>query len=917
MSADMRQGNDRRPSRRRGAGPVRRVRAFAAQAGLLAVLGLVAAVLLTAGPRLSTEYADSGLRADVAALPHLIRDVIITTRQLPDGVDGAVAQASHLNRLATTLPAPLPQLVDQRWHSATIAPADFTATGDAPPMDGGAIKQVGVTAQTGLAEAVDLRAGAWPRTVAGQPAQVALSERVAEVFALKPGDRLRFAGRGFARGEAVVSGIFAPRRATDPAWDDLPYALDPFVPAVDGEPYIAVAVTDSAGAATLSLATDTPLTFSWRYRLDEDRLDTAILDAVTTAVTEARRTQFMPASTVQTGLDTAGVRFAGQLAAVGALVAVVQAGLVASLLGLILLAAALTVQRRREELALLRSRGASLTAVARRLGAESVLVQPAAVAAGWLLGTRAPGHADGVPWTVPALAVLTTAVVPVLAVHAQRRVTFVARRQDLTRARPSARRLTAEAAVLAAAVAGVLLLRRRGLDTDGGVDAYLVSVPVLLAVATALVALRLLPWPLRLVDRLAARARGALLFLGAARAGRGAPITIGPLAVLIVAVSTGVFSAVVATTVDAARDRAADLAVPADAWLTGYAFTPDAADRLAAVDGVDAVAGVWTEANRRVLSGADAGARTLGQARVLVVDGPAFARVVERSGVDVDVPAALRTAARGDGPVPAVVSPAVAADVGAGAAADVQNRLYPFTVAQVADAFPGLGTDVERFIVLPWQALPEYAQTPVIPNRFLLAGTDVAEAKLLRVGDDVQRQRQEAVLGTPVAEPEIPAALDTWAAHRDGLERTGANAVLALAFVLGGVGGTALAVLAVGFAVVADVRGRGRVLSRLRTMGLSVGHGRRLLVYELVPLVGVAALAGGAVGVALPWLLGRTLGLDAFTPGVTARAHLDPLVVGGVLALVVVGLLAGLAVENLANRRMRLGEVLRVGEENA
>jgi putative ABC transport system permease protein len=172
------------------------------------------------------------------------------------------------------------------------------------------------------------------------------------------------------------------------------------------------------------------------------------------------------------------------------------------------------------------------------------------------------------------------------------------------------------------------------------------------------------------------------------------------------------------------------------------------------------------------------------------------------------------------------------------------------------------------------------------------------------------------VLGTKVSRVQVPAAVQTWQAHRHDLDRTGANEVLTLAFTVGTIGGTILAVLAVGFAVIADARTRGRVLSRLRTMGLSGGQGRRLLIYELVPLVAVAAVAGGAVGVALPRLLGSTLGLSAFTAGVAAEIRLDPLVVGGVLALVVVGLVAGLMVEYLVNRRMRLGEVLRVGEEN-
>ena len=50
--------------------------------------------------------------------------------------------------------------------------------------------------------------------------------------------------------------------------------------------------------------------------------------------------------------------------------------------------------------------------------------------------------------------------------------------------------------------------------------------------------------------------------------------------------------------------------------------------------------------------------------------------------------------------------------------------------------------------------------------------------------------------------------------------------------------------LAVAFAVLAGARARARVLSRLRTMGLSRRQARRLLVFELVPLVTVAVLAG-------------------------------------------------------------------------
>ncbi|SCL27028.1 FtsX-like permease family protein [Micromonospora inyonensis] len=619
---------------------------------------------------------------------------------------------------------------------------------------------------------------------------------------------------------------------------------------------------------------------------------------------------------MQTSLDTQLVRFGAQLTSVRNLLAVAQAELLASLLGLILLAARVAGQTRLAELTPLRSRGASLAAIGRHTLAEAALPQPAAVTAGALLALAAPGRDGGTWWALPLIAAVTTAAVPVFAMAGQRHVAVVDGRQDLTRTRPSARRVAVEVTVLLAAVGGLVLLRRRGLDPGGDVDVYLAAVPVLLAAAVALLTLRALPWPLRLLDRAAARARGALLFFGVARAGRGTPVTTAPLAVLVVAVSTGVFSAVVTDTVGRARDTAADLSVPADAWLTGYAFASDTAGRLADVDGVRALTPVRIDSNRPLRSGTDLQARTIGTARIMVVDAPAFARVAAASGVDVDVPAVLRAAARGDGPVPAVVSPGVAAAVDDTAAADVQSRLYPFRVAGVADTFPGVDLGTDRFVVLPWQALAEYEHTPIVANRYLLATDRHDPAVLLRTADDGQRRWQSAVLGSEVDAPKVPAQLLTRRAYRDGLDRTGGNDVITLAFTVGAVGGGALAVVAVGFAVLADARARARLLSRLRTLGFSEGQGHRLLVYELVPLVAVAALAGAAVGVALPGLIGPALGLSAFTPGVTAGWYLDPLVVGAVLGLVAVGLAAGLGMEILVNRRTRPSEALRLGEEN-
>jgi putative ABC transport system permease protein len=487
-------------------------------------------------------------------------------------------------------------------------------------------------------------------------------------------------------------------------------------------------------------------------------------------------------------------------------------------------------------------------------------------------------------------------------------------------------------------VLGVLLARRRGLT--GAVDPYLVSVPVLLAVAAALVAVRLLPWPLRQLGRITARGRGAVPFLGLARAGRGVPAHVGPVAILVVAMATGVFTAAVSGTISGARDQATDQEIAADARLIGSAYAPDTAARLAALPGVTAVTPLLVESGAPV-TGATG---TPAQAQLLVVDGVAAGKAMAAAGIETRFPAALSEAAAttpapttaagptapatagpataaepaADGPVAAVVSPELAGQIGAGGVVVVQGRRFEFRVAAVREALPGLQVGTRRFIALPWQALPVPDFQPIVPNRFLVAGR-ADPSELRGVADAGQRAYRSRLLGHEVtSDAELPlrTSVTTWAAHRQELEESGVNAVLAFTFAAGATGSVALALLAVGLTVLADAPGRGRSLSRLRTMGLSLGQGRRLLMYELVPLVGVAVVAGGAVGVALPRLIAPALALDGFTAGVEARTRVDPLVPLAVLLLIAAALGTAILVESLVNRRMRLGEVLRLGEES-
>lgn len=879
----------------------RRVRAYGGHLGLLAVLGLVAALLAGGVPRLANGYTDRGLRGDVGRLPFQVKDLTLTAdpvvaaRVAPEGAAGNLAYYQE------KLPGPLPAFVGDRWFSARLDPEQATFAGP-PPHAGSCPPRLGVRHQTGHDRAVRIVEGRMPRS--SSTVEVVVARDAVALVSLRVGSVLTIGG-GDTPAELRVVGVFEPVDPGSGFWDDQRTGPIPCPSPADGTRYETTLLTDLPGITAAGPAGG-GLTYAWRYRVAPERLTAADTSALTTAVVTARRTPLGQGIRLSTGLDGSLTAFDRELRGARAVLGVVQAGLLATMAGLILLAALLMVDRRREEFALLRARGGTSAVIGRRTLAETLLVVPVAVVAGLLLTPLLPGRPAG--WVLPLVgpAVVATLAAPVLAARAHGR--------SGRPGRPSPRRLAAEAFVVLLAALGVVLVRQRGLA--GGVDPFLALVPVLLASAGALVAVRLLPLPLQQLGRAAGRTRGVVSFLGLARAGRGAPVNAGPLAVLVVALATGVFTAAVSGTVADARDRGTDREIAADVRLLGGSYAPQTTRRLAAVPGVTAVAPLLVDSGAPVIT---AEARRT-QAQLLVVDGAAADRVMAASGVGVRLPAAL-SGPRADAapaPAPAIVSPEVAEEVGAAGVVVVQGRRYDFRVAGVAASLPTLAVGARRFIAVPWQALPVPGFQPIIPNRYLIAG-DPDPAALRAAGDAGQREYLGGVLGHPVTSDAALAArtaVTTWADHRRSLEDSGVNGVLSFTFAAGAAGAVALALLAVALTVLADAPGRGRTLSRLRTMGLSSRQGRRLLVYELVPLVAVAVLTGGLVGVALPALIGPALGLDGFTAGIAARTHVDPWLPVAALLLIAAALALAVVVESLLNRRMRLGEVLRLGEEN-
>ncbi|MET8066627.1 hypothetical protein ACFYON_13440 [Micromonospora sp. NPDC005686] len=895
-----------------------RVRAYGGQFLLLAALAAVVLALTGAAPRLVNERADAGLQTFLRGQPAATRDVTYGTEPIfnvGNGTSLMEAFESDLPRLQAEMPPGVRRMVDKRWFTAETDPGRLTGPDLAARN---LLVDLGLRDMPGITESGRLTAGTWPEPAASrdEPVQIALAGQVAGKLNLRVGSRLTLAGPESVSSEDVpdpvavrVVGVFEPRDRADGIWEGLSQVLRVVEPSGDGQPFVGLAVADGATLDRLS-ADGWGLRFGWRYRMDAGGIHSRHVDRL---IDDFQQMSYKAQGRVFTqGLDLPLREFRDQVAAARTVLAVAAAGVLGALAGLVVLAAGSTTRRRRTEFTLLRARGGTAAVAVRRSLAESVLVLVPAAALGYALGNLAPG-----PWSnsVPAAVLATVLIVSALPVATLAVPTGVAVRRDPVTARPSARRVTVEAGVLLLAVLGVLLLRRRGL-VPGEVDPLLVSVPVLSAVASAVLAIRLYPWPLRLLGRLAARGTGSVAFLGTARAARSVVTT--PLVVVVLAIASAAFCAVVTTGLEAGRDAAAARQVPADALITGERLALDTGTELTRLAGVRRSSPVAQEADQRLAADERGVDLRVGAVSVILVHGPELARLARDADVPVPVPQALLGTA-GPGPVPAVVSPAVAADLAAAGHTDsafvgVQGQRYEFRVAERSETFPLVRADTTRFVVLPWQHLPA-RQTDVTPTGFLVSGNDLDVAALRRVGNEGQLRFQSsgAFVGR---EPPREVAVHTWTDVRGQIGEGSVNGILGFGFAAGAAVGTGLGLLAIAFVVVAGARARGQVLSRLRTLGLSPGQGRGLLLVELGPLVGTAVLTGAVAGALMPLLLDPVLGLSAFAGGTPVRLVFEPWLVVAVVAVGAAALAVAIAVEAVANRRLRLGGVLRLGEES-
>lgn len=582
-----------------------------------------------------------------------------------------------------------------------------------------------------------------------------------------------------------------------------------------------------------------------------------------------------------------------------AVLTVALAGPVGVTFALLSLTVRLAVTRRRATLALAAARGGSPWLLRGALAAEGMLLGFPAAALGAVAATLAipgavlAGHylAAGAAGLAPA-AFLAVSPIPSL------RPT----RSDLGARASSRWRWVGEVGVAALAAGAVYLLLDRGVAADAataGVDPVAAAAPFLIAVTVALLVARLFPVLLRAVHAITRRRRDLAPFLGSARAIREGSSGLATLLAVVVGLSITVFSTTMQTTVDRGVSATARGAVGADVRLAGPYYTADDLAAIRAVDGVASLTEVVELPRSPLVEVAGSGSAVDRQSRrvaVLAVDTTTLAATQRGVAGAVALPPGM--AGLVDGRVPVLLAAGQQVTEGVELELLLEQRV-PITVVGRAPDAVGLASG-DSWAIADLGLLREVSGQR-LPARIVLVGlaegTD-PDAALAGLGDAVGGR---GTITSPTADEADFLASPSAAALQRGF---GIAVVVAAVQV----------VFAVVLALVLAAPVRARLLAVLRTLGISARDARRLVWWETVPAVVVAAPVGAALGLALPYLVRATVDLRPFTGGdgqpPIAHDWLPLVGVVGGAAVVTVGavLVAGAIARRLSRDVLRMGD---------
>ncbi len=570
-----------------------------------------------------------------------------------------------------------------------------------------------------------------------------------------------------------------------------------------------------------------------------------------------------------------------------AILAVAAVGPLAVSVALIVLACALMVRRRRTDLSLLSARGASFGRLRRLVFSEGLLLGLPAALIGATAGVLVAPNEAG---TFPTVLASFVGLAPGVALAAVVRPATIERgRSDLDAPVRGRWTRVIEIVVVILAVAAVVQLVLRGIDTGTTtIDPLVIVAPLLAIVALALLVVRVHPLPIAAALAAARRGRGVVGLVGAARNLRDPAAGTTAVLAMVVAVAIAVFSSVVLATVDRGAAVAAQRSVGADLRIAGPYVDESTLERMRAADGVTDVVGILTG---DYLTVAGPGGRV--SAQTLVTD-PARLAAVQRGFVGAFPSGVI---AAGAAPVQVVLSQAVVDEVGE--ASTVQTA--PVEVGAVVGEVSGMpGTN--EFVVL---AASDYTALTTLGF--------YPRTVLVDIDDGADPHAVAAALGEVIGQNHTVLFLDDLTA-----EIQASPAVTALRFVLFAALGLAALLSVVALLLVAGVsrEARSRLIALLRTMGLDKRRARGIIAWEFVPL-GLTALVGGLLlGAILPSLVVISIDLRPFTGGgAQPSLTMNPLLSGALIAVVVVALALAVLAGVVGARTISIATVLRTEED--
>ncbi|HEX5997003.1 MAG TPA: hypothetical protein VFY84_17810 [Jiangellales bacterium] len=897
---------------------IRQIRADLAVVALLASVLAIGAFLGAAAPPWIDDRLDAALEdtlADTAPQGDLVaRGLFGASVTLPprtDLIPELAAVEEQIEQVRRQEPALTAAYANDRW-SLSLA-TGVIVTHDGPAQPSVRQREMGLWLPEDAEDKLTVVEGQFPRPeveIVDSPAstedqrlsmpvfEVATTPDVKDALELEVGDQVVVQAGviGTMRGPAPallsmrVSGVVEPTDRTDVAWKDAFTALeaDRGIPGDDPRIYRGTVIADPLLAEQLvhwatvrDVDWRTWLSIHWQLELQPERFAASDVESVITSVQRLRSS-----STWTTSLDKVLLGYQASRASAERSAALGVASLTGLLMTVLLLAVGLLAERRAAALALTRVRGGSDRALARTLATEAVLIGVPATASGAL----AAALLVGASWWIPGVLLLATVIgLPAVGLRLARR--SGAERPEHATLRPSPRRLVAEAGLVVVAAVAVWLLSQQSADSGAGADPVVSFTPLLVAAATGVVVFRLLPYPVAAVARVVGRSRGATSFIATSRAARSPAYAVLPVIAVLMAVGLAAFGGTVQTTAERSREATAWAEVPADAVVTTTTLRTGADELGALVPEATAIAEGYLLSSQ---SAADDRGDSV-RVDVLMVDMPAWAEVVARAPEPIEPVATLATSRPPGGAVPAVlIGQSRDMTVGQPLTVTIRGHEVGIQLVDRVDRFAGAPNN--DAIVIPLDGLGTSPSELRLqwPNVVYLAGpiADIDLAGLL--GGHVERRAD--VLAAIGEDPMLRTTLTIFQ-----IAVLAASALAAAAAVLG---------------LSATARSRTYALSILRTLGMPARSVATLIAAEVIPVSITAAVVGAAVGLGVATIAGQAIDLAALTGLLDEGAAVAPDVAGtalaaaGVVAVVVVAVAIAIA----ANRRARLGAILRVGE---